>query len=94
MITYSNLIFSIVLYDKRVCEVKIIPFKKYRFNYLKDEKLRADITRHFIRTLKGKYSFYDLGLYLEELSDLDKKVYKKVLEIPYKRFKNIYSKIN
>ena len=77
-----------------MCEVKIIPSKKYRFNYLKDEKLRADITRHFIRTLKGKYSFYDLELYLEELSDLDKKVYKKVLEIPYGKTMNYKSLAN
>lgn len=80
--TQSNVLYSITLYKERICEFKIIPKKTYSYKILEDRELMIKISKHMAKLIKGKVSQYDVGTYLEELSDLEKKIYKLVTEIP------------
>jgi O-6-methylguanine DNA methyltransferase len=95
--TQSNVLYSITLYKGRICEVKIIPKKIYSYKILEDRELMIKISKHMAILIKGKVSPYDVGIYLEELSDLDKKVYKIITKIPIGQtitYKNLANKLN
>lgn len=82
MFTQLNFkLYSIIFYKGKITEIKQTDIKKYRYQMLTDEKLLRYTPTHLSKLIKGKNSPIDIKLYYGNISELERDVYKRLLEI-------------
>ena len=74
-------LYSITLQKGRICGLRIVDEKKYSYQPVQDMKLWRKVSIHLGKLLRGKTSNYDIKLYLEDIDEFERNIYKRVLEI-------------
>ena len=80
--TQNSELYTIIFYKGRVVELKKVKKRVYQYNVLEDKQLIKRTTLHLYNLLRGKKSNYDINLYFGDFTELEEKVYKKIIEIP------------
>ena len=79
--TQQGVLYRVSLYKGKIFEVEVVNEKEYTLEPLEDIKERLTISRSMMALIKGRETKFKVNIYLEHLEELEKNVYKKVLEI-------------
>ena len=75
-------LFDIVLYKDRIAKVTIVEKTEYKYKVLVDSELMRNVCKHLGKLMKGKQSNLDVKLYFGDFTELEERIYNRILEIP------------
>lgn len=81
--TQKGNLYSIIFYKDRVVELSPAYNKSYSYEVLTDKFLKKNTSRHLTKLLRGKESPFTLKIYFGCFTELEEKIYKTILDIPF-----------